>query len=74
MKLVNGQDMQDDEEVESLAFLCIWHGTDKGISFFAFNKLIYHLIAKCCESAGQWKNEISVIKKLTNAKKFHFTV
>ena len=52
IKLVNGQDMADDEEVESLACLCIWHGTEKGISFFAFNKLMYHLIARCCESAG----------------------
>ena len=55
--------MADDEEVESLASLCLWHGSEKGVTFFAFNKLMYHLISRCCESAGIWKNEISVVNK-----------
>ena len=65
-RLVNGQDMADDQEVESLASLCLWHGSERGISFFAFNKLMYHLITRCCESAGMWKQEISVLKNLHN--------
>ena len=62
-KLINGQDMADDEEVNSLASLCIWHGSERGIAFFAFNKMMYHLITRCCESAGIWKKEIKVVKK-----------
>ena len=55
--------MADDEEVEALASLCIWHGSERGIAFFAFNKLMYHLIARCCEVSGFWKSEMSVLKK-----------
>ena len=54
--------MASDEEVESLASLCIWHGSERGIAFFAFNKLMYHLIARCCESAGIWKSDMGILK------------
>ena len=54
--------MASDEEVESLAGLCIWHGTERGVAFLAFNKLMYHLIARCCESAGIWKSDMGILK------------
>ena len=70
-KLINGQDMADEQEVISLASLCLWHGSERGIAFFAFNKMMYHLVTRCCESAGLWKKEIKVVKKtsrlLTNS-------
>ena len=54
-KLINGQDMADDQEVISLASLCLWHGSERGIAFFAFNKMMYHLVTRCYESTGLWK-------------------
>ena len=62
-KLVNSQDMADDDEVKTLATLCLWQGNERGVSFFAFNKLMYHLIARCSETAAFWKNDLSVVKK-----------
>ena len=61
----------DEQEVISLALLCLWHGSERGIAFFAFNKMMYHLVTRCCESAGLWKKEIQVVNKtsrlLTNS-------
>ena len=70
--------MADDEEVETLATLCLWQGTERGVTFFAFNKLMYHLIARCCESASQWKSDISVVNRnsrleTNNVLKFDLT-
>lgn len=64
----NSQDMADDEEVETLASLCLWQGNERGDSFIAFNKLMYHLIARCSKSAAFWKNDLSVVKKIYNCK------
>ena len=49
-----------DKEIEALAIFCLWSGNERGIAFFAFNKLIYHLVARSCEGAGQWKKDVSV--------------
>ena len=68
-KLINSQDMADDEEVETLATLCLWQGTERGVIFFTFNNLMYHLIARCSETAAFWKNDLSVVKKITIGKK-----
>lgn len=61
-KLFNGAELADDDDVNSLGTVCLWEGTSKGVAFYAFNKLTYHLIARCCEGAAQQKHEIEVVK------------
>ena len=46
--LFNGAELASDEDVESLPTVCLLEGTQKGASFFVFNKLTYHLIAQSC--------------------------
>lgn len=61
-KLFNAADLACDDDVDSLGTVCLWEGTPKGAAFFAFNRLTYHLIARCCEGAAQNKNEIEMVK------------
>ena len=60
-KLFNGADMASNEEIEALAIICFWLASERGITFFAFNKMMYHLCAKCCKGAYQSKCDIKVI-------------
>ena len=76
-KLFNAADLASDDDVDSLGTVCLWEGTPKGVAFFAFNRLTYHLIARCCKGAALNKNEIKVVKsKLPRQcnEVLHFTV
>ena len=54
--LINTIDMARDYEVNSLAAICLWVRDQRSLNFFAFNRITYHLVARCCEGAAQWKN------------------
>ena len=62
-KLFNTIEAASNQDVEALASLCIWQGTERGISFLTLNKILYHLVARCCEGAGLWKQHVTVVKK-----------
>ena len=62
-KLFNTIEAASDEDVEALGSLCIWQGTERGISFLTLNKILYHLVARFCEGAGLWKQHVTVVKK-----------
>ena len=47
------------KQVCALAAVCLWCGSPVGIIFFAFNRLIYHLVARSCEGASQRKSDLA---------------
>ena len=51
--LVKAHDLATEQEQELLAVACLWERTYKCADFFAMNKMLYHLVARCCEAAQQ---------------------
>ena len=57
------------EEQKALAVVCIWEGTSRAADFFALNKMLYHLVARCCEASAQKKSKLNIfIKEEGNRK------
>ena len=69
-KSINTTNVADNSDIEALAAMCLWTGTERGVSFFAFNKLCYHLVARSCEGTGQWKRNIRTLKRRENNKEY----
>ena len=63
MPLVNAHDKASEKELKALAVACIWEGSPKSAAFFSLNKMLYHLVARCCEAAQQRKSTLKVVTK-----------
>jgi len=61
--LVKAHDLATEQEQELLAVACLWERSYKCADFFAMNKMLYHLVARCCEAAQQKKSNLSVVEK-----------
>ena len=53
-------DYATDKEHKLLAVACMWANDKKFANFFLLNKVLYHLVARCCEGAQQRKSTISI--------------
>lgn len=63
MDLVRAHDVATVQEQKMLAVVCLWDGSYKNADFFAMNKMLYHLVARCCEAAQQKKSTITVVQR-----------
>ena len=67
--MVNAHENVPVEEQKALAVVCLWEGTSKAADFFALNKMLYHLVARCCEASAQKKSKLNLfIKEEDNRK------
>ena len=61
--LVNSHDNASENEQKLLSLACIFDGTPKSALFFCMNKMLFHLVARCCEAAQQKKSSLKVINR-----------
>ena len=47
------------DKIKDLGVICLWEGSLDGVNVFCLNKLLYHLGARCCKAAGQWKKDLT---------------
>ena len=76
-KVVNSHEAASTEELELLSISCIWQGSSKMADFFALNRALYHLVARCCEGSSLKKSMLAVkeIKEgVTTYNCLNFTV
>ena len=71
VNLVNSHDNATEKDQELLSVVCIWDGTHKSADFFAMNKMLYHLVARCCEAAQQKKSTLHTTLKTEGYATFH---
>ena len=71
VNLVNSHDNATEKDQELLSVVCIWDGTHKSADFFAMNKMLYHLVARCCEAAQQKKSTLHTTLKIEGYATFH---
>ena len=69
-KLMNSVEMAGYEQVNALAAICIWAGDHSSVAFFAFNKMLYHLVARCCEASILSKHEVTTVRRSENGHIF----
>lgn len=59
-KVVNSHTSATVEEIELLSLCCILEGSTKFADFFALNRSLYHLVARCCEASALKKSMLQV--------------
>lgn len=58
--VVNSHASASHEELQLLSLCCVWSGNTEMADFFALNKLLFHLVARCCEASALKKSYLSV--------------
>ena len=59
-KVVNSHESATIKEIELLSLCCILEGSTKFADFFALNRSLYHLVARCCEASAMKKSTLTV--------------
>ena len=67
---MNAHSSATDQELEVLSVVCIWDGTPRSADFFALNKMLFHLVARCCEASCQKKSLIKIMNKNEGVLKY----